>query len=364
MEDSQLELRRRVNEWTIRLIVVAGLAYWCFLLFLPFLMPLVWGVVLAVALHPLFVRFTSALGGRRKLAGVLFILVGIGALAVPAVLVSESFVQGVNWLTVEEHREAIHVPPPPADVADWPLVGEWLHATWTQASEDPRAMLGRFAPEVMGFGSWLVATMAGFGIAFLLTLVAIVIAGVMLIHAESGARTMRAIGARIGGDQGEAAVTLATEAIRSVAAGVIGVAVVQSVLAALGLFVADVPAAALWAGLVLVLAVAQLPPLLVLGPAIVYVLATSDSTAIKVLFTVWSVVVSFSDVILKPLFLGRGSKIPMPVILIGAIGGVIRGGIIGLFVGAVVMAIGYKIFTAWMAQAEDDEHSVEEPPAT
>jgi predicted PurR-regulated permease PerM len=138
---------------------------------------------------------------------------------------------------------------------------------------------------------------------------------------------------------------------------VIGVAAVQAALAAAGLFVADVPAATLLSGLVLVLAVAQLPPLIILGPAIVYVIATSDSTLIKVLFTIWSVVVSFSDVLLKPMFLGRGMKIPMPVILIGAIGGMIRAGIIGLFVGAVVMAVGYTIFMAWMEQAEDDRNT-------
>ena len=191
----------------------------------------------------------------------------------------------------------MRVPPPPADVADWPVIGDRLHELWTLASEDPEAMLGRFGPEVMGFGSWLLSTLAGFGVAFLMTIVSIIIAGVMLIHAEAGARTMRAIGARVGGAQGESAVTLATQAIRSVATGVIGVAAVQAVLAAAGLFVADVPAAALWAGLVLILAVAQLPPLIILGPAIVYVMATSDSTLIKVLFTIWSVLVSFSDVL-------------------------------------------------------------------
>jgi predicted PurR-regulated permease PerM len=355
-------LGRRATEWTIRLVLVAGLTYWCFLLFRPFLMPLIWGMVIAVALHPLFCRLESLLGGRRKLAGTLFILVGLGALAVPAFLLSESLFEGLDWLRVQENRETMQFPPPPAGVADWPLIGDRLHGLWTLASEDPKAMLGRFGPEVMGFGSWLLSALTGFGKAFLLTIVAIVIAGVMLIHAEAGARTTRAIGARVGGAQGESAVTVATQAIRSVAAGVIGVAAVQATLAAAGLFVAGVPAAALWAGLVLILAVAQLPPLVILGPAIVYVMATSDSTLIKVLFTIWSLLVSFSDVFLKPMFLGRGTKIPMPVILIGAIGGVIRGGIIGLFVGAVVMAIGYMIFKVWMEQAENDPNPQDAAP--
>jgi predicted PurR-regulated permease PerM len=355
--DQSRELRRQATDWTIRLVLVAGLTYWCFLLFRPFLLPLVWGMVIAVALHPLFSRLASALRGRRKLAGALFILAGLGVLVVPAYFLAESFVGGLNRLRGVENWETLQIPPPPADVADWPVIGDRLHELWTLASEDPEAMLGRFGPEIMGFGSWLLSILTGFGVALLLTIVAIVIAGVMLIHAEAGARSMRAIGARVGGAQGESAVTLATQAIRSVAAGVIGVAAVQAVLAAVGLFIADVPAAALWAGLVLILAVAQLPPLIVLAPAIVYVMATSDSTLITVLFTIWSLLVSFSDAFLKPMFLGRGMTIPMPVILIGAIGGMIRAGIIGLFVGAVVMAVGYKIFTAWMEQAENDRNA-------
>jgi len=137
-----------------------------------------------------------------------------------------------------------------------------------------------------------------------------------------------------------------------VANGVLGVAVVQAVLSAIGLSLADVPAAGLWAGLILILAVAQLPPLVILAPAIIYVGATSDSTMTQVLFTIWSLVVSFSDAFLKPMLLGRGLDIPMPVILIGAIGGMLRAGIVGLFVGAVVLATGYMMFTAWLQEPE------------
>ncbi len=346
------ELMRKATEAAIRLALVAVLVVWCFLIFKPFLIPLVWGIVIAVALSPVFSRLESLLGGRRKLAGTLFILLGIGVLFVPTVLVSESFFEGVKWLRVQEAKDAIHVPPPPPGVADWPLIGDRVFEVWTQASDNLEATLEQFAPQVRSFGSWLLSTLTGFGVAFLITIVAIVIAGVMLIYHEGGGRTARAIGARLGGGQGEAAVDLATQTIRSVAYGVVGVAAVQAALAAVGLFLADVPAAGLWAGLVLILAVAQLPPLIILGPAIVYVVATSDSTLTQVLFTIWSLIVSFSDTFLKPMFLGRGVEIPMPVILIGAIGGMVRAGIIGLFVGAVVLAIGYSMFTAWMNQAE------------
>jgi predicted PurR-regulated permease PerM len=346
------EFTRKAREVAIHLFLVAALAWWCFLIFRPFLMLVVWGIVIAVALSPIFYRLESLLGGRRKLAGTFLILLGIGALVVPTALVSESFFEGVTWLRVQEAKESISIPPPPPKVAEWPLIGDQAYDLWTQGSENLEATLSRFGPQVKSFGSWLFSTLTGVGVAFLLTIVSIVIAGVMLIHSEGGGRTARAIGARLGGEQGEAAVVLATKTIRSVAYGVVGVAAVQAALAAVGLFLADVPAAGLWAGLVLILAVAQLPPLIILGPAIVYVLATSDSTLTQVLFTIWSVIVGFGDVVLKPLFLGRGVTIPMPVILIGAIGGLVRAGIIGLFVGAVVLAIGYNMFKVWMNQAE------------
>jgi len=333
VKDVQMwESMRKATEVAIRLFLVAALSWWCFLIFRPFLMLVVWGIVIAVALSPIFYRLESLLGGRRKLAGTLLILLGIGALLVPTLLVSESFFESMKWLQVQQAQESLRIPPPSSNVADWPLIGDQVHDLWTQGSENLEATLRRFGPQVKSFGSWLLATLTGFGVAFLLTIVSIVIAGVMLIHSEGGGRTARAIGARLGGEQGEAVVVLATQTIRSVAYGVVGVAAVQAALAAVGLFLAE--------------------SLIILGPVILYVVATSDNTLTQVLFTIWSMIVSFADLVLKPLFLGRGLTIPMPVILIGAIGGLVRAGIIGLFVGAVVLAIGYNIFKVWMNQEE------------
>jgi predicted PurR-regulated permease PerM len=355
------DLMRKALEVAIRLFLVAALAFWCFLIFKPFLMPLVWGVIIAVALNPAFDRLTSLMGGRRKLAATLFILVGLGALFVPAFLLSESFFEGVTWLTTEAQKDPLHAPPPPAKVQEWPLIGSRVFETWTHASQDLEETLARFAPQLKSFSTWLISTLTGLGFAFLMTVFSIVIAGLMLMRPESGGRTARSIGSRIAGEQGEATVNLAVRTIRSVATGVVGVAAVQALMAAVGLFLAGIPAAGLWAVLVLILGVAQLPPLLIMVPAILYLFATSDSTVTNMLFTVWALVVSASDSFLKPMFLGRGLDIPMPVILIGAIGGMLLSGIIGLFVGAVVLAIGYKSFTAWL---KDQDDPVRESPST
>jgi predicted PurR-regulated permease PerM len=352
------ELLRKATEVSVRLFLIAALLYWCFLIFLPFLMPVVWGVVIAVALNSWFDRLASLLGGRRKVAATLFILVGLGGLIVPAYLLSESFFDGIKWLSAQVNKDAIHIPPPPANVEDWPLIGGWTYEVWTHASEDLEQTLGRFGPQLKASGAWLLSTLTGLGLAFLMTIVSVILAGLMLMGADGGGRTVQRVGSRIAGEKGKAAVNLAVRTIRSVAAGVVGVAVVQSILSAIGLTLIGVPAAGLWAVLILILAVAQLPPLLILGPAVVYVFATSDSTVPNVLFAIWALIVSTSDSFLKPMFLGRGMEIPMPVILIGAIGGMMLSGIIGLFVGAVVLAIGYKLFGAWMNPQDGSKETV------
>jgi predicted PurR-regulated permease PerM len=358
------DLLRRSTEVAVRLVAVTVLAGWCFLIFQPFIPLMVWGLVLAVALYPAYQRLVSMLDGRRSVAATIFVALGIGLIAGPAWLLSESFYEGLRWLSLQADADTVHVPPPPDGVAEWPLIGERVATIWGEASTDLPTALAHLGVEPTGVATWLLSTASGLAVALAVMIAAVVLAGLLLLNSDGGARTAQAIGVRLAGEKGTAFVDLATESIRSVATGVVGVAAVQAVLAAIGLVIADVPAAGLWAGIVLVLAVAQLPPLLVLGPAIAFVWMTSDSTVMQVFFTVWSLVVSVSDSFLKPLFLGRGMDIPMPVILIGAIGGMLRSGIIGLFVGAVVLAVGYSIFTGWLAQTalerSDEESSLRE----
>jgi predicted PurR-regulated permease PerM len=182
--------------------------------------------------------------------------------------------------------------------------------------------------------------------------ISIIIAGAFLVYGRSGSRAMESIAGRVMGKKGgKEFVDLAGATIRSVAQGVLGVALIQSILAGIGLLVMGVPYAGIWAVLVLLLAIIQLPPLLILGPIVVYVFSVAE-TVPAVIFMVWSMVVSVSDGFLKPLFLGRGMDIPMLVILLGAIGGMMLSGIIGLFVGAVVLAVGYTLFMAWLEQEQ------------
>ena len=344
---------RRAVELAVRLVVIGLLAYWCFRIFRPFLMPLIWGVVLAVALAPLYLRLEGVLRGRRKLAATLLVLVCLAALILPAVALSDSVIGGARFISskIEQGGEGeLRIPPAPATVADWPLVGPTVYETWNRAAISLETVLRPFRSQLLAFGKWLVALAKQAALAVIMTAVSLVIAAVLLVRRESAVKAALDIGRRLGGEQGIESVRLAGRAIGTVAKGVVGVAAIQAALAAVGLVAAGVPGAGLWALLVLVLAVAQLPPILVLAPAILYLVATQAGTTVIILFTIWSLIASFCDAALKPLLLGRGIEMPVGVILIGAIGGLILHGLIGLFVGAVVFSVGYRLWGTWMAQ--------------
>jgi predicted PurR-regulated permease PerM len=196
-----------------------------------------------------------------------------------------------------------------------------------------------------------------FGI--LMFIVAVIVVGVLLVNADGSYQAAVSIASTLVGDRGKVFVDLAIATIRSVAKGVLGVAIFQALLSAIGLVAIGVPAPGLWAGAVLVLAIVQLPPLLILAPIAVWVFSVADPVAATI-FAVYAALVSFSDAILKPMFLGRGMNIPMIVILLGAIGGAASMGISGLFVGAVTLAVGYEILQMWLQTDELNNPKIEE----
>ena len=173
---------------------------------------------------------------------------------------------------------------------------------------------------------------------------------------------MRNLSNRLAGDYGDELIDLSISTVRSVAVGVLGIAFIQAMLGAAGMMFVGVPAVGLWALAILVVAIAQLPPILILGPVAIYVFSV-ESTTVAVVFLVWSILVSFSDMVLKPLLLGRGVEVPMLVILLGAIGGMISAGIIGLFLGAVVLTLAYKLFIAWLGLDAEPENATTEAAA-
>ena len=354
------ELQGHAVEIAVRLGLVALLAYWCFLIFRPFLIPFVWGGVLAVALLPICRWIEQRIGGRRKLAATLLVVGCLAVVLVPGVLLSESLLEGGRSLSALVEEGELQIPPAPERVAGWPIVGPTLYETWNLASTNLHALLEQFRPQMKALGGWLVGLAKQGAFALLLTVAALALAGYLLAQRERMAKVMFDIGERIAGEEGIEIVRSAAVTIGTVSKGVVGVAAIQASLAAIGLVAAGVPGAGLWSLLILILAVAQLPPLLILVPAILYLVATDASMLTIVLFSIWSLLVSLSDGVLKPMLLGRGSDTPVWVILVGAIGGLILHGLIGLFVGAVVFSTGQRLFRRWVEAGRADFVS---PPA-
>jgi predicted PurR-regulated permease PerM len=233
------------------------------------------------------------------------------------------------------------------------VIGEKLHLFWARASNNLEQTLINYKPQVEATGKYLVSAAAGLGGGILMFVLAVIISGVLVANAEQAYRLARKIFSRLTNiEDGKEYTDLAKATIRSVAQGVLGVAAIQAVLAALGMMVMDVPAWGLWSMIILVMAIAQLPPILVLGFVMAYVFSVADTTP-AIIFAVYSFIVSASDGFLKPLFLGRGMSTPMLVILLGAIGGMMMSGIIGLFVGAIVLALGYELFIKWLNAGEE-----------
>jgi predicted PurR-regulated permease PerM len=245
----------------------------------------------------------------------------------------------------------VDIPPPPESVAGWPLIGKPLSNFWHLASENLEEALGQLKPQIKALGAWLLSAAAGAGFGLLQFVLAIVIAGVLLPRGEKGHQAARAVATRFVGARGEEFLDLAESTVRSVARGILGVAVIQSVLAGVGFLVAGIPGAGLLALVCLLLSVIQVGPGLVLIPCVIYVFMT-DSMLTAILFLVWNVFVGLLDNVLKPLLLGRGVKVPMLVIFIGAIGGFLSMGIIGLFVGSIVLVLGYTLLQAWLSEGE------------
>jgi predicted PurR-regulated permease PerM len=250
---------------------------------------------------------------------------------------------------VEDDSLALKAPDP--KVAEWPVVGPRVFATWSAASANLPQFLKQNREVIRGYAKKALTMAAGGLAAAGVFLLAIVVAGVMMVYAEAEARITERILIRLTGpERGPQLRQLSVATIRSVATGVVGVAFIQALLLGVGFLLAGVPAAGVLALIVMFLGILQLPALLVSLPAVAWLWMSDDggSTIAKVIFSIWFIVAGLADNVLKPLLLGRGVDAPMLVILIGAIGGMVTGGMTGLFLGAVLLAVGYQIFMGWV----------------
>ena len=342
----------------LRLALIFLVLYWCLQLLAPFIPLVVWGAIIAVAIYPLHEKLAVRLGNRVKLSATLIALLGLTILIAPVIVLTESLVESSTDLAAHVAEGSVRVPPPPERVKDIPLVGDKLHSNWLLASQNLSATSKRFGPQLKTLRESLIATATSAGAAFLQILFSVIIAGVFLATKDKSVAGVRLAITWLVGERGPVLISASEATVRSVARGVLGVAVIETVLAAIGLVAADVPAAGFWTLLILVLSIVQVPPLLVVAPLVVYVLSTAEAIGAGI-FVVCGVLVVATDTFVKPLLLGRGANVPMLVILMGAIGGMILLGIVGLFVGAVVLVLGWELLQFWFKEVDSP---ASEPP--
>jgi len=329
------------------------LLIWCFNIVRPFLGVVIWGVIISIALYPAHVSLTQKFDSE-KLSAAFLVLCGLAIIIIPVWSLAGSTIEGLQYVSGELQDGSVHIPPPNDSVAEWPLIGERVYALWSGAAANLAETLNKFQPQLRSLGQSAIGFAGSIVAGAFEFIFATIVGGALLTSAQGGYRTtLNIANSLVGSDRGEKLAEMSILTVRSVVKGVLGVAVIQAILSAIGLVAIGIPAAGLFAGAVLILAIVQLPPWIVLLPISIWYFSVADGVPATIFF-VYAMVVSISDAFLKPLLLGRGLDTPMLVILIGAIGGALTQGIVGLFIGAVVLALGYELFTAWLAPDADE----------
>jgi predicted PurR-regulated permease PerM len=336
-----------IIQLAIRLGLLALLIYWTFVLIRPFVPILAWSVVLAVALYPIFGFISKLLGGRPKLAAAILTVINLGIVIGPATWLGLSAIEGVNEFSGNLAAGNLVVPSPPDGVKGWPIIGPQLYELWNQASSNIRAALREVAPHLKPLAGAVLALASNAGVGTLKFLLSVALAGFLFPYGSQLAAAGREFLHRIVPDHTEHFLDLAGATIRAVSQGVIGIAIVQALLAGIGFKLAGVPGAGLLAFAVMILTIVQIGAAIVLLPVIIWIWIDKDFTT-AALLTLFMVVVGLLDNILKPLVMGRGLTTPTLVIFIGVIGGTLAHGIVGLFIGPIILSLAWELTVAWI----------------
>ncbi|HEY2623297.1 MAG TPA: AI-2E family transporter [Dyella sp.] len=359
---SARELSRGMLDVLIRAGLIAILAVVCFRIFYPFGSLLVWSLILAITLYPLHLRLRKRLGNKDGLTATLIVLVTLIILTIPMYLLGIALVDSIGNAMEMAKSGNIRIPPPAESVAGWPLVGGKVYAFWLQASTDLTGLIQRITPQLKGVGAALLEGATSVGAGLLIFIFALILSGIFMAYGEEARRSAVRITSRLfGPEAGPHVAELCASTIRAVAQGVVGIAFIQMLLIGVAFVVKGIPGAGLLALAVLLLGIMQLPATLITIPVIIWVFASEGFTVAAIVFAIYTFIAGLADNVLKPLLLGRGVDVPMPVVLIGALGGMVTGGVIGLFIGPVVLAVGYQLFWRWIDEQPQAEAPVAAP---
>lgn len=352
------ELRDKVSttiEVSLRLIFLFLLLAWCLALLAPFIIPVLWGVIIAVSVSPLYKWLNKKLGNRPAWsAGIVTVLL-LAVILVPAILLFTSVADDIHRIGEQLVNKELNIPAPKPEVAEWPLVGKKVYSTWDLAARQPEVFVTKYGTQIKAAGKWFVNAALSLTGDIVKLLLSIIIAGVLLATPGTKEFTYKFF-IKMVGDQGEEFTMLTEKTIRNVTKGILGVALIQSSLMALLFFLAGVPYVGLLFIICLALGIMQLPATPVSIFAIIYLFNNGDaSTTMNIVWTILILVAGLADNVLKPVLLGKGAPVPMLVIFLGAIGGFIFSGFLGLFTGAIVLSLGYRLFIKWLSTEVIDD---------
>jgi predicted PurR-regulated permease PerM len=338
-------------ELAIRIAALGLVLYWTLILLLPFLTIGIWSAVLTVALYPAFEWLARRLGGRRRLAAVLITILSLLVVIGPATWLALDLVESLRMISDRIDLSTLALPAPPASVKDLPLIGDPIYQFWNLASTNLAEALAKLVPQLKPVGTVLLGIAADAGTGILKFFAAIIVAGFLFAPAPSIIGAVKKFLRRLVPERGEEFANLAGATIRAVSRGVIGISVLQALLAGIGLMMAGVPAASVITSAVLIFGIIQIGPAIILVPVVIWSwFAMEPATAL--LFTAYMVPVNLLDNVLKPIVMGRGLKTPTLVILIGLLGGTLAYGITGLFLGPIVLAVIWELLVAWIREGE------------
>jgi predicted PurR-regulated permease PerM len=342
----ETNINPNIYDTSIRLLFLALIIGWCLMILLPFTSIILWGFILGIAFMPLHNRMAKIMGGRPKLASFIIVLACLAVFIVPAWLFLDSLLDNAKELRTRFLDGSLTIPPPSDSVKHWPVIGEKIYGIWSLAATDLAQTIIKYKSEIVGIGGKIAKGLLSVGGGILQLFVALIIAGVLLSIPGTSEST-RKVARKLAERRGDEFADIIKITVGNVVKGVLGVAFIQAALVGIGLFLAQIPYPGIWTLMVFLLAVLQIPPLLVVAPVAVY-LFSERSTGAAIGWTVYLLLGGFSDNILKPVLLGKGAPVPMLVIFLGVIGGFMLSGFIGLFTGAIMMSIGYKLFVAWI----------------
>jgi predicted PurR-regulated permease PerM len=343
------ELHATVVDITVRLAALALLVFWAVVLVQPFLTIAIWSAVLVVALYPTFAWLAAWVG--QRLAAALLTIVGLLIIIGPATWLGLGLVEGLRSLSDRLGSGVLGVPAPPETVKGWPLIGNQLYQFWELASTNLEQALGEIALQLKPYTVDLLGMAGSAGGGIIKFFASVILMGFLFSPAPALAAYLKGLARRIESDRGEEFVELAGKTIRSVSRGVIGVSLLQAFAAGIGLWIAAIPGASLITFAVLVLGIIQIGPSIVLIPVIIWSWLKMGTMA-AVIFTAYMLPVNLMDNVLRPIVMGRGLRTPILITFIGVIGGTLVHGLIGLFLGPVVLAVAWELLVAWIRDEE------------